>query len=361
MSGFGEEREDETNRDELMLRALVNLANRRPILSVKAFDGYEQDPNEWIQNFERSTLAHGLEKDESVQLVSAYLKGEAASWYHEHSTEFARWDVSTTHPERQRAFRTAFLDRFRTKSRLLQWQLELDQRKQQPEETVEQYARVIQRLLRNVDPDHRMSESLRIHTFTRGLQPAMQLQITNFLTYRDNVTFSDVVAAAQQFERSQNAHLQAITQPTQLNQPVRASLTTSNDDALVQLTKQMEQLMRPMVESVTQLTRALQQRPNLDNRQRNPQQTNWSDVRCYNCGQYGHLARACQRNQGTPRSQPPHPSYTRVDQPGNGNPSNIPATGSNAVPVNPNRGRVERQVHYASLNEERSLNLKVLP
>lgn len=128
------------------------------------------------------------------------------------------------------------------------------------DETVEKYARDIQRLLRHIDPDRRLDERQCIHAFVRGLQPTIRPQMTNFLTCRDKVTFSDVVATAHQFERSQHTHLQAVAQPRQLIRSSRTSLVSSTDDSLGQFTKHVEQLMRPIVESVTQLTLAVQQR-----------------------------------------------------------------------------------------------------
>lgn len=126
--------------------------------------------------------------------------------------------------------------------------------------------------------------------------------MTNFLTCRDKVTFSDVVATARQFERSQHTHLQAVAQPRQPIRSSRTSLVSSTDDSLGQFTKHVEQLMRPIVESVTQLTLAVQQRQSPEVYPQNHPPPTRQETQC---GRQGHITRFCPAMQQSQLNQSP--------------------------------------------------------
>lgn len=318
------------NGNDLLARALQQLAGRRPPLPVKVFEGYGQDPVEWLQDFERATHAHGLGDDEKLDVVDAYLKGDAAAWYQDVKDDLRCW-TSADGNHRDQAFKTAFTNRFRTRGKVLQWHLELDQRKQQLDETVEQYARTVQRLLRRVDPERSMSESTRIHTFIRGLRPALQFQMVNYLTCRDNVSFPDTVAAAEQYEKGQTAHLQAAANPITQNTHLTAT-ANPNVDSVDRLVQKMEKMLQPVVAAIGTIG---QQVANSNNRQyqTSNMNNNWrsrsynpppwrprrppGELLCYRCGQVGHIARVCpnplassQSTVTAPTQAPMQPTFT---------------------------------------------------
>jgi len=314
---------------EDILGALRAIATRYSALPVKPFEGYNQDPTEWMHDFERAAGTQGWTPAQKLDRVKPYIRGEAGEWYRNHA-EFVRWETTNDNPNRDEAFREAFLDRFRTRGKVLHWHLELDQLVQKATETVDQYARQLRRLLRRVDPENEMTEPMRIHTFVRGLRPAIQAQMINFLTCRDEVNLVDTIAAAEQFEKGQMAHLQHIASNAP---PVAANLIAAAQpvaDPMDQLAKKLEQMLQPMATAISNLSQqvtAVQQRRNQPmvqqmqqtapfqaaNNQWRPRQQR-GPLTCHRCGQPGHIARVCPN--GLVTQQPPQPAQVNhVTQP----------------------------------------------
>ena len=168
--------------------------------------------------------------------------------------------------------------------------------------------------------------------FLRGLLPAIQYQLQNYLICNNVLTFRGVVTAAQQYEQSQVAHLQALTEaapPISANLAATATVpaTVAPVDPLKDLMGQMTQLLQPMTNAISQSQHQmvqLQQRPsavprqqyqpaptyNQANPQYRPRQPR-NTLTCHRCGQYGHIARVCPNPlapqapvQPTPAPQP---------------------------------------------------------
>jgi hypothetical protein len=306
---------------EAIKNALEALTERYSALPVKPFEGYSQDAADWLHDYEQAAGRQGWTPQQKLARVRPYLRGEGIEWYREHD-EFERWEPEEGHLNRNEAFRTAFLDRFRTRGKILQWHLELDQLVQKATDTVDQYARQLRRLLRRVDPNNEMTEPMRIHTFVRGLRPTIQVQMINYLTCRDNVTLGDTVAAAEQFEKGQLTHLHQIASNTP---PVAANLIAAAQpavDPMEQLAKKLEQMLQPMANAISNLSQQVtqvQQRRNQPMMQQAqpgvPQQTannQWRQrqqrgpITCHRCGQPGHIARVCPNGLATqlPVQQP---------------------------------------------------------
>ena len=299
------------NNADAILEALQKLGARRPTLHIKPFRGYSQDPGSWIRDYEQAAHAVGWDTDTMLDAVPAYLRDAAHHWFLGLADgQIARWAPTDGHPERNRAFKTALMDEFRTPMQERAWQTELDQRTQRKDETVEQYAAAVRSLMRKVDPQNNVPEGIRIQWFLRGLQPSLQYQVQNYLACRDEVTLNGIVAAACQYEQGQNAHMQALsrgTEPKATTPNVVATATV--ESPLEELVKQMTQLLQPMATAITQMQQQMaantrqpvpaprQQYPsptpaNQPARQWQPRQPRGT-LTCHRCGQYGHIARVC--------------------------------------------------------------------
>ena len=75
--------------DEALTNAINRLAERlggggreRHMVDFPIFKGGHQDPIEWLDNFEKACLANGVTTGaRKLQIASAYLKEEVASWF----------------------------------------------------------------------------------------------------------------------------------------------------------------------------------------------------------------------------------------------------------------------------------------
>ena len=111
-----------------------------------------------------------------MENVKGYLRNEARTWLDiidgNHATRFQSWDDGVN-----RNFVRAFLNKFRHPGRLLQWRMELNNKLQQPHETVHQYAQAIRKLIKKVDTEGRMPESEKVFHFSKGLRREIATQV----------------------------------------------------------------------------------------------------------------------------------------------------------------------------------------
>jgi hypothetical protein len=130
------------NQANNIVNALQTLNERMEIrntVPMPIFEGGNQDPVEWIEEFERKAQINGYTDDHKVQVVGGYLLNEARTWYEQlqanHATRFATWNTVNTI-----RFRTRFLRQFRNQGRIIQWRSELERRTQNLTESVDKYA-----------------------------------------------------------------------------------------------------------------------------------------------------------------------------------------------------------------------------
>ena len=136
---------------------IVPAARETSFVRIEPFYGDSQDPISWLEDFENAATANGLTDNRKLQVVPAYLKGAAATWfagrradpamapqYWEHQGGWNAAQIAIT-------LRQPFIDYFRTETKLASWQRELDIHQQGPTEFVEGYAAKLRDLIRQVD------------------------------------------------------------------------------------------------------------------------------------------------------------------------------------------------------------------
>src|SRR6266487_2545508 len=74
-----QESESEPEEEPLVINPVVDMAMN--IIRVNEFNGENIDPEEWLQEFERTTIANNWGDNVKVGLAAAHLKGAAAQWY----------------------------------------------------------------------------------------------------------------------------------------------------------------------------------------------------------------------------------------------------------------------------------------
>jgi len=66
-----------------LVTSLNQRNNEKMIIQIRKYKGGDQDPVEWLRDFEVAALANGITNDRKIQVVRGYLEGAAASWFDE--------------------------------------------------------------------------------------------------------------------------------------------------------------------------------------------------------------------------------------------------------------------------------------
>ncbi|CAB4375500.1 unnamed protein product [Rhizophagus irregularis] len=223
------------------------------VVQVPTFSGGNQDPITWLNEFNATAMANGWNDARKLQVVPAYLKGPAAVWYQAAVVAPINAWVAAANANN---FEHAFLTRFQTAAMVEMWATELDQRQQQPNESVDEYASSIQELYQRVnDAAFAYPDNLQARKFVSGLQPELYMAVKPF----GDQTLADAIGRAKGCELTLRSGKTKL-----LNY---AGQTTSE---------------------ITELTN--------DGRSPNaPSGPNRSIV-CYTCGEAGHVSRRCPNN-----------------------------------------------------------------
>jgi len=62
-----------------LVTSLNQRNNEKMIIQIRKYKGGDQDPVEWLRDFEVAVLANGITNDRKIQVVHGYLEGAAAS------------------------------------------------------------------------------------------------------------------------------------------------------------------------------------------------------------------------------------------------------------------------------------------
>ena len=106
-----------------------------------------------MEQFESAAIANGLTNDQKLAVVLAYLTGTACAWLQDRQanqgTNPVHWEVTLqNNVQLAVTFRQPFIDHFRNNAQVAMWQQELDNHKQQPGQTIDQYVTIMQQLMK---------------------------------------------------------------------------------------------------------------------------------------------------------------------------------------------------------------------
>ena len=105
-----------------IVQALQTLNERMEIrntVPMPTFEGGNQDPVEWLEEFERKAQINGYTDVHKLNVVGGYLLNEARVWYEQHQNNTATIFQSWNNPV-NRHFRTRFLKQFRNQGCIIQ-------------------------------------------------------------------------------------------------------------------------------------------------------------------------------------------------------------------------------------------------
>ena len=229
------------------LAANTNAVNNPPrragrIADLPHFYGGDQDPISWMEDFTRACDANGITDAHKLNVVPAYLKGAASTWWTTnqalnagHANRIAVWTGAANN---NTEFTHNFPGAFQTQTLTEIWNTELDQRKQRPGEDVNTYAAALLELYRRVENANgfQYPEGLKARKFVNGLSPDLYVTVK---PHNDN-TWQAAVDRAKSYELT---HSNAGAVSAYLNKFTPAHVTNQNDvlcKAILELTKQLQ-------------------------------------------------------------------------------------------------------------------------
>ena len=297
----------------------VGLRTEKNHIPIRKFKGDDQDPVEWLRDFEVAATANGITDIRKIQIVRGYLEGAAAAWFDQRATDNAlvltTWS-NVAHDEHD--FKHRFVLKFRTPRKVEQWQNELETLQQTG--SIDEYTNRFNALLKKVDPINAYPDDYKTRTYKRGLKP----EIRKWVRINADGTLQNIINVAKTVEEANSeeptlAYHQTQTKPT-------ADLTQLTT-VLQNLTSRLETLETPK-------RPAFQPRNNDWNYSRN---NNYQPPICYNCNETGHLSRNCNK----PYSPDSYRRNVTRNQQNWNNPNNRPnnnnnnSTRNNPPPVHP--------------------------
>ena len=102
-----------------LVTSLNNRNNEKMIIQIRKYKGGDQDPIEWLRDFEVAALANGITNDQKIQVVREYLKDAAILWFDEQQNlnNDALQDWTSNNLDHTN-FKHCFEQQFRTQQKL---------------------------------------------------------------------------------------------------------------------------------------------------------------------------------------------------------------------------------------------------
>ncbi len=254
------------------------------LVKIESFDG-TGDPIAWLEQFESAAIANGLTDGRKLAVAPAYLTGTALAWLQERQANIAtspvHWVVTPQNNAQPAVtFRQPFIDHFRNNARIAMWQQELDNHKQQPGQTVDQYVTKMQQLMKRIDPVNAATEHQKVSTFMRGLDSRYKFHVRA----ANPVTLIEAVNTAKGFELSYNELA---------SQPV--GIVQNNNKEIVALLGEMQKQLSTFGNQNQASSSNNNNRGNRwsNNNNNNRSNTNSFGGNCHHCGKKGHMIKDC--------------------------------------------------------------------
>ncbi|GET53772.1 hypothetical protein GLOIN_2v1869520 [Rhizophagus irregularis DAOM 181602=DAOM 197198] len=250
---------------------------------VPTFYGGNQDPITWLNEFNNACAANGWNAARKLQVVPAYLKGTAAVWWQTVvNNTINAWGGAANN----NTFEHVFKQQFRTPALVEMWSTELDQRQQQPSETVDQYASAIRELYQRINtPVFAYPDNVQARKFVSGLLPELYMAVKPF----GDQTLTDAINRAKACELTMNSGRPRIMNYAQTGKSEMAELT---------------KLVTVLAQQVSEIEKKIDNRPSGSYRKPPAARPELSvpdrpPIVCYSCGEPGHISRRCPKKENT--------------------------------------------------------------
>ena len=162
--------------------AINNPLQELLVAELPYFYGGNQDPISWLEEFTNGCNANGITNARKIEVVPAYLKGPAATWWMTNQAlpngNVNKIIVWTDGNANDTNFTINFLATFRSQTLVEKWTTELEQRCQQPGENVDTYAAALQELYRRVEYGvFNFPKAIKARKFVNGLLSDLYINV----------------------------------------------------------------------------------------------------------------------------------------------------------------------------------------
>ena len=262
-----------------LIEAMQNQQNRQVELSTVPLPffngGTHEDPINWIDEFEWSANANNITNERKIEIVPAYLRGVAATWFQQRKLTNQNWPTSWKNNNDNTSFYQTFITQFRTNAQILAWQQQLRLRVQGVNEDVTSYAEDIRVLLRKIDPTRAYPATYYIEQFVKGLKPEVAFHVNKSNPNTLDEAITEAISTESSYRQTYQNPLNSMSfMPQNLGIPFSVPNPVNDmSKAIADLTEQVKKLS-------TQNNRSPNTHPN-------------QNKTCYNCGKNGHIARDC--------------------------------------------------------------------
>ncbi|RHZ85013.1 hypothetical protein Glove_73g40 [Diversispora epigaea] len=164
----------EENETNALIRRLQDAFRIRNDAKIPSFCGENQDPMEWLEEFNRFANINQYNNEYKLRVVSGYLQGAARQWFNE--IQEGRNPITRWNDQNHVSFESSFMTAFKTTALINQWRFELQMKVQKLGKTVERYANDIKKLIRRIDGKNRWSEDEKVWQFLKGLRKDIAYQ-----------------------------------------------------------------------------------------------------------------------------------------------------------------------------------------
>ena len=242
------------------------------------FGGGEDDPYEWLDQYEAACEVNSVKGNRILDLLSASLEGPALTWWRSARRNIITWEAWKSEYHRKRSFKYQFLTKFCGPEKQQRWMEELRNCKQRPGETVGEYYGKLQTLYRKADPARQYPERDHYQQFLKGLRSELRtaVRLAAASNLREAVERAKAAEAAYSMDGSLAGY----------------SMVKKQDEELHKELKELKELLARSAQESCDLCYKKGHQA-VDCPQRSLKTQNQQKKNCRTCGKTGHWTKEC--------------------------------------------------------------------
>ena len=279
---------DNEETSNALIQALQRIGEReRNVAIATSFKGRtEEDPIEWLKNFNNVGLANNWTSETKLKIVRTYLRDKALDWFEGKENEIQKWADKEVE-DGEKSFEGEFTKKFTTRERKNLWYYQFNSLRQGEDESIGTYVTRFKKLLEKVELEGELPDAMVQQRFLSGLkgETARKVVEMNPEDLNGMIKKAKLVERGERYSQTKattNPFLRGYEGPSGVTKVAKPTFGTSFEkkpevDPLDELTKKFEKMEIKLME---QMRRQNQGRPT-------------GGLKCFVCGQPGHVSTKC--------------------------------------------------------------------